>query len=84
MESMLEGVHVTTSSNTVAFMGPVTPNMTQAAVDKLGPADAALPPKLMIRILDLEFVEMGELLPESWEVDPDPPSCCHHGCHQSH
>lgn len=33
---------------------------------------AALPPKLVKKILDLEFVEMSELLPDAWHDDPAP------------
>lgn len=31
---------------------------------------AAVPPKLVKKILDLEFVEMRELVPEAWQDDP--------------
>ena len=31
---------------------------------------AAVPPKLVRKILDLEFVEMRESLPEAWQDDP--------------
>ncbi len=35
----------------------------------------AIPPKLVKKILDLDFVEMGDLLPEAWGVEASQ-SCC--------
>eukprot|EP00731_Ephydatia_muelleri_P016891 Em0009g1315a len=32
---------------------------------------AALPPKLARRIVDLEFVEMSDLLPDSWQEETE-------------
>ena len=37
-----------------------------------------LPPKLVKRILSLEFVDMSELIPESWKFTEEDTSCCHH------
>ena len=34
-----------------------------------------IPPKLVKRILDLEFIEMNELLPEAWGVEAVQPCC---------
>ena len=34
-----------------------------------------IPPKLVKRILDLEFIEMNELLPEAWAVEALQPCC---------
>ena len=82
MEGMPGGVHVEASGDSTTFLGAVTP-VTQTAIDKPGPAHLSLPPKLLKKILDLEFIEMGELIPESWGLDQDPPSCCHHGRRQS-
>ena len=36
-----------------------------------------LPPKLRKKILDLEYIEMAELLPESWQAVEETLSCCH-------
>lgn len=38
---------------------------------------ARLPPKLRAKILALEFMDMAELLPESWHLVEDAISCCH-------
>ena len=37
-----------------------------------------LPPKLVKRILNLEFVDMSELIPGSWKLTEDTSSCCQH------
>ena len=38
----------------------------------------ALPPKLVKKILDLEFVDMAELVPDAWQPPEDEnPKCCH-------
>ena len=34
-----------------------------------------IPPKLVKRILDLEFIEMNELLPEAWGIEAPQPCC---------
>ena len=37
-----------------------------------------LPKKLVKRILELEFVDMAELVPDSWQyTEEDQPKCCH-------
>ena len=36
-----------------------------------------LPPKLVGRILNLEFIDMSELIPESWKSMEEEASCCH-------
>lgn len=54
-------------------LSTVTPIVTgQSAQFHLAQYDptAAVPPKLVKKILDLEFVEMRELLPEAWQDDP--------------
>ena len=43
--------------------GQLPPSITGSGYDPT----AALPPKLVKRILDLEFVEMAELLPDAWQ-----------------
>ena len=52
------------------------------AADLLGGAAAipgwgSVPPQLTKKILALEFVDMWELLPESWQLEPAEPGCCH-------
>ena len=37
----------------------------------------ALPPKLVNKILDLEFIDMAELIPDAWCHQEDD-VCCHH------
>ena len=37
-----------------------------------------LPPKLVKRILSLEFVDMSELIPGSWKLTEDNSPCCQH------
>lgn len=37
-----------------------------------------LPPKLVKRILNLEFVDISELVPGSWKLTEDTSSCCQH------
>ena len=37
-----------------------------------------LPPKLVKRILNLEFVDISELIPESWKLEDEVSSCCQH------
>ena len=39
----------------------------------------ALPPKLVKKILDLEFIDMAELVPNAWQHGEENPSgCCSH------
>ena len=38
----------------------------------------SIPPKLVKRILELEFIDMGELLPDTWQIqDQEDQKCCH-------
>ena len=41
------------------------------------PGWSSVPPRLVRKILSLEFVDMWELLPESWRLDQSEGSCCH-------
>lgn len=44
----------------------------------------AIPQKLCRRILELDYVEMSELLPETWGLESDTTlPCCHEGRRQS-
>ena len=39
----------------------------------------ALPPKLVKKILELEFIDMAELIPNAWRYqEDDTTKCCHH------
>ena len=51
-----------TKSTQVSSKGQAPPLCTPSGYDPI----AALPPKLVKRILSLEYVEMAELLPEAW------------------
>ena len=64
------GAQVTVSGDAIALLGQVAPAITRAAIDEPGPAHISLPPKLMKRILNLEFIEIGELFPEAWGGRP--------------
>ena len=41
------------------------------------PGWGSVPPRLTKKILALEFVDMWELLPESWRLEPAEAGCCH-------
>jgi len=61
---------------------PVTVSSVVSPVDPGLPTPLAasfqsLPPKLTKKILDLEFIEMAELLPESWRFQEEEGKCCH-------
>ena len=56
---------------------PIPVTTPQPAENTSSPS-LALPPKLLRKILSLEFVEMSELLPELWGRDSEAtPQCCH-------
>ena len=40
-----------------------------------------LPSKLIKKILDLEYNDMAELLPDYWDMEEDGTSCCSHSHH---
>ncbi len=42
-----------------------------------GPGGASVPPRLVKKITSLDFIDMRELLPESWQLDPVEDGCCH-------
>lgn len=37
---------------------------------------AAVPPKLLKKILSLDYIDMWELLPESWRLEQQAEGCC--------
>ena len=62
----------------VPLVNPAVP----PAADLLGgpvaiPGWGSLPPRLTRKILALEYVDMWELLPESWRLEPAEGGCCH-------
>ena len=79
LEGSLGGVHITADSNAGQSVGPITPTMAQLATQNPTPSHPSLPSKLVQKVLNLEFIEMAELVPESWGIDPDPSWCCHQG-----
>ena len=52
-----------------------------SGVAPLNALSVAVPTKLAQKILRLEYVEMTELIPETWGLEPDNTSSC---CHQGH
>ena len=62
----------------VVLVNPAVP----PAADLLGEAVAipgwgSVPPRLTKKIFALEFVDMWELLPESWRLELAEGGCCH-------
>ena len=58
---------------------PLLPVASQPAESTSSPS-LPIPPKLMRKILNLEFTEMSELVPESWGMESEMTSQC---CHQA-
>ena len=55
-----------------------SPQVTGSSASISG-ASSSLPPKLIKKILELEFVDMSELVPDMWRFpDVDDNKCCHH------
>ena len=61
------------TETTSAMLQPIT---TPIATPLTPHRSIAIPPKLLKRIWDLEFIEMSELLPESWEIEATQQTCC--------
>ena len=40
-------------------------------------ASVPLPQKLIKKILDLEYIEMAELIPDAWHYNEEDNQCCH-------
>ena len=38
---------------------------------------ASVPPKVIKKIVGKEYIDIRELLPETWQVESENPSCCH-------
>ena len=47
-----------------------------AVLDASVPGWASVPPQMLKRIWSLGFIDMCELLPETWKVEPSSDSCC--------
>ena len=50
--------------------------LSKAAPDIFVPGWTSVPPRMLKKIWNLEFVDMRELLPESWRVEPNSEGCC--------
>ena len=66
------------SQSTALAMGNVEVANQSATTDQW-----SLPPKLTKKILELEYIEMSELLPESWRLQQEGEQCCNHHLPQS-
>lgn len=70
-------------SNVYSPMAPptvATPQTTgsNSLQTSIGATSSSLPPKLIKKILDLEFVDMSELVPDIWRFqEEDDGKCCH-------
>ena len=58
-------------------MPPVATTSTTNDLLPLSLQSLALPAKLIKRIQELEYIDMGELVPESWRHQDDETRCCH-------
>ena len=75
--SLVDPVPSTVSTNCSTSLLPL-PAVTSQSVESSNSPSLAIPPKLLKRILNLEFIEMIELVPESWGVESESAaSCCH-------
>ena len=83
--SAISGVPVFSASSTSASMvtAPIASSSKglfdcKPALQSWNPAfTLSTPPKLQKKILDLEYVEMSELVTDSWRVQEEDQSCCH-------
>ena len=50
--------------------------LSKAAPGVSVPGWTSVPPRMLKKIWNLEFVDMRELLPESWRVEPNSEGCC--------
>ena len=56
--------------------GPFAPSP-RAATSSATPLTLSVPTKIVRNILDLDFVEMAELLPDTWKLMEEEPGSCH-------
>ncbi len=68
------GMATTPSASMTTGMLPLLP---MATLTTHAPEALSLPAKLVKKIQDLEFVEMSELLTDSWRFQEDEAKCCH-------
>ena len=54
---------------------PMMPTSIPPLVNQIG---IPIPPKLSKKILDLEFNEISELLPDTWNIQEEERGCCSH------
>lgn len=74
--------HCTIDSEDGSVPIPSTPQLVVGSTSTLS---LTIPVKLSCRILELEYAEMTELIPEIRGLEPDTASlCCHQGCRQTH
>lgn len=66
LESPSGGGHVRADGNIEQPVGPIMPIITKLSTQNPSPTHASLPLKLVQKILNLEFIEMAELVPEYW------------------
>ena len=73
-------MHQASVSSVAPLVAPAitTPTYLVTAGLYLGPRVMPLPQKLLAKILKLEFVEIHELLPETWlsSIEEEPTKCC--------
>ena len=65
----------------VPVVNPVVPPATDLVGEAMAlPGWGSVPPRLVKKILTVEFVDMWELLPESWRLESTESGCCnpHH------
>lgn len=54
-------------------VSPTAPAVPEASI----PGWSAVPPRILKKIWNLEYVDMGELLPEARRLEPTGEGCCH-------
>ena len=79
--SQLHGINIfdaSTTPNTRTLTLPLTATSNSGTrMISSVKESSALPPKLVQRIQDLEYVEMSELVPDAWRFQEDEQKCCH-------
>ena len=77
--SQISNIPVFNSSGTLStsIINPISSVAVSAAPRANPNTFQDLPQKLIKRILNLEFIDMSELIPESWKFMEEEISCCH-------
>ena len=78
-----DGVHCSISSDSELIPVPTPAAVAQSnsGVVSTNTLSLTVPPKFTRRILQLEYIEMSELIPETWGLESENGSPC---CHQGH